>query len=123
MSALLWFLWMLNIEYVRARGGVAALVACQTLCVLGVVLAVRRTAGWQRFMFLLLFGQVASIACDWMVAMLLDPVRSAQAIDRIVASPFSARSVLTLLGAGILLGGLQAIFVDIAWRYGILRKN
>lgn len=122
LSALFWSVWMFNLEYLRARGGIPILVVLQTACILGVVLAARRLTSWRRFLFLVLAGQVASIACDWTMALLLEPERSALAIDRVASSLISARSFLILFGPGILLGGLQALLIDFAWRYGPPRK-
>jgi hypothetical protein len=116
VSAILWFLWVGNIEYVQARGAVGGLVLFQSLCVAALVAMVRHRKAWARIGILFLLGQAASMLSDWVWTIALDAERGWKAIEFVQSSPISYKAIFVVFGSWILLGGIQALLIDAIWR-------
>lgn len=116
VSAFVMYQWIFRVEYIQARGAVVALLVSQTILVsLGVYL-VRRKRLAVRVVALLLFGQLASMASDWVWAFLVDSERAGIAINSLWSNPGHPGAILVLLSSWVLLGGVQALMTDATWR-------
>lgn len=119
VSSIAWFLWIGNIEYVKARGNVGGLVALQSLFVLPLVLITRYRNSWIRIGILFFFGQLASSISDWIWTFAFDADRGWNAIAFVQSFPMSRKAFLIVFGSWILLGGIQAVLVDAIWRFAM----
>lgn len=117
LSSFFWFYWLYGVEWVWFRGCVAAQTMFQSLGLL--VLMVRDKRMVSRIIILFLIRQICSTFTDWIWRFILEPESGWYILARLMTQSWTPLDkIAVVFSSWLLLGGMQAIFIDTLWRLG-----